>query len=212
MLEGWRKNWKNPKLAFLLVQLAAYYSHRPNKPYPSGYFDNQKPTENNMWRNSWPTMRQAQLDILSEPCTGFASAIDIGDPVNVHPKNKQEVGRRLALEAERIVYGRKIVSRGPMYSGSRIEGDKIRVSFTDIGKGLMVKGEKLKQFSIAGADKEFVWADAMIDGNTVVVHSDKVKAPKYVRYAWLSYPEGANLYNREGLPACPFATDIGLNQ
>ena len=153
-------------------------------------------------------MRQAQLDILSEPYTGFASAIDIGDPADIHPKNKQEVGRRLALEAERIVYGMKVISRGPMYSGTRIEGNKIRVSFTDIGTGLAVKGEKLKQFSIAGADGNFVWADAVIDGNTVVVHSDKVKTPKYVRYAWLSYPAGANLYNREGLPACPFAIDF----
>ncbi len=132
--------------------------------------------------------------------------IDLGEWNDIHPLNKKDVGERLALAAENIAYGNEeLVSSGPTYKSMKIKGNKITITFDDIGKGLIAKGgDQLKYFSIAGNNKKFVWANAKIKGDKVVVWSDQVKNPVAVRYAWTNNPEGANLYNKDGLPASPF--------
>ncbi|MFA7345670.1 MAG: hypothetical protein WC003_15330, partial [Terrimicrobiaceae bacterium] len=144
---------------------------------------------------------------LKLPNTGMAVTIDIGEAQNIHPKNKQEVGRRLSLLALSRTYGKKQVDEGPRYQEMKVEGGKIRVRFQALGGGLAAKGGALKQFSIAGDDKKFVWADAVIDGDSVIVSSPQVSAPVAVRYAWANNPAGCNLLNKEGFPASPFRTD-----
>jgi len=126
----------------------------------------------------------------------------------IHYKNKKEAGHRLAMAALAGVYGRNIESSGPIYDSIKVEGSSIRVKFTHVGGGLVAKGgEPLKMFAIAGADHKFVWADAVIDKDTVVVSSSKVAAPVAVRYAWADNPIGFNLFNKADLPASPFRTD-----
>jgi sialate O-acetylesterase len=138
---------------------------------------------------------------------GLACAIDIGEARNIHPANKQDVGLRLALEAQRIAYNKKIVSQGPLYKSCAVEGDKIRVFFDNADSGLITSDKKAPNgFAIAGADGKFVWANAVIDKNTVVVSSPSVKAPKYVRYAYVGYRGDLNLQNKEGLPSYPFTS------
>ena len=146
----------------------------------------------------------------------MAVAIDLGEWNDIHPDRKKEVGDRLALAAEKIAYGEKgIVYSGPIYQSATIEGNKIMIVFTNAGEGLVTNdGEELHQFAIAGADKKFAWAKAKIvhgtrfgEGDKVVVWNDDISNPMYVRYAWADNPDGANLYNQEGLPASPFRTD-----
>lgn len=218
LIQSWRKAWNEPAMPFLFVQLAAFERHQPQKKLPPDFFRNRRPSA----RGGWAPLREVQEAALLLPNTGMATAIDIGDPNDIHPKNKQEVARRLALEAERIAYGRepvraagkgepasaeKVMTRGPIYEKMKIEGGRIRLFFRFVGRGLMAKGGSLKQFSIAGNDGKFVWANAVIDGKTVVVWSPEVPSPRAVRYAWDSYPEGANLCNLDGLPAGSFRTD-----
>jgi sialate O-acetylesterase len=137
----------------------------------------------------------------------LAVAIDIGDAADIHPKNKQDVGLRLGLAAEKLAYGRDVVYSGPAYVSSAVEGGAMRVTFRHVGGGLVAGGDSgLKGFAVAGADRKFVWADAAIDGATVTVASTNVPAPVAVRYAWADNPV-CNLYNKEGLPAVPFRTD-----
>jgi len=144
---------------------------------------------------------------LSLPNTAMASAIDVGESNDIHPKNKQEVGRRLALEAEKIAYKHNIVSAGPVIKSSRITGNKITIDFNNAGKGLTTKdGKPVTGFAIAGDDKKFYWADATIKGNSVIVYSKNVVKPMAIRYAWADNP-ACNLTNKEGLPAVPFRTD-----
>jgi sialate O-acetylesterase len=141
------------------------------------------------------------------PYTGMAVTIDNGDSLDIHPRNKELVGKRLSLWALHNEYGKKdLVVSGPLYKSTKVEGNKMRISF-DFNKGLTAKESDLREFSIAGEDQNFVPAKAKIEGNTVVVWSDEVPNPMYVRYAWADNPEGANLYNKEGLPASPFRTD-----
>ncbi len=139
----------------------------------------------------------------------MAVAIDIGEWNDVHPLNKKDVGRRLALAAQKVAYGdEQAVYSGPLYQSMQIDGNKIILTFNNTGSGLMVKGNgELKQFAIAGLDKKFVWAKARIDNDKVVVWNDNISNPIAVRYAWADNPAGANLYNKEGLPAAPFRTD-----
>lgn len=144
---------------------------------------------------------------LALPNTGMAVAIDIGETRNIHPKNKQDVGWRLAQWALGTTYKKDLVISGPLYKRSKIDGAKIICEFDHISGGLIAKGAKLKHFSIAGQNKVFVWADAIIQGNKIFVSSEKVKKPVAVRYAWANNPEKCNLYNKEGLPASPFRTD-----
>ena len=158
--------------------------------------------------SNWALLREAQSEALALPNTGMAVAIDIGEWNDIHPLNKKEVGRRLALAAEKVAYSDdKVVYSGPIYQSMKIAGNKITLSFTNTGTGLIAKGGSLKGFAIAGPDKRFVWAQATIDHNKVVVWSEEVFNPVAVRYAWADNPEGPNLFNAEGLPASPFRTD-----
>ena len=141
------------------------------------------------------------------PNTGMAVIIDIGDAKDIHPKNKQDVGKRLALWALANTYGKDVVYSGPLYKSMEKKGDKIVLHFDHCGGGLVAQGgEPLKGFAIAGEDHKFVWADAKIDGDTVVVSSEQGRQPVAVRYAWADNPV-CNLYNKAGLPASPFRTD-----
>ncbi|MCL5021305.1 MAG: sialate O-acetylesterase [Bacteroidetes bacterium] len=192
MIADWRQKWGEGNFPFLFVQLPNY-GPAAGEPGPSG----------------WADVRNAQLGALALPNTGMAVTYDIGEWNDIHPLDKGDVGKRLALAAEKVAYGdNHVVYSGPIYKAMKIEGSKIVVSFTDIGTGLMAKDGPLKQFQIAGKDGKYVWAKAKISGNKVVVWSQKVSDPVSVRYAWADNPAGANLYNKEGLPASPFETEM----
>ncbi len=191
MIKSWRQAWGEGDFPFLIVQLANF----------------RKPVTNPNTSQCWPELREAQFMATKVPNTGIVTAIDIGEEKTIHPKNKQEVGRRLALTAMGTTYGKTLVYSGPVYDKMKVEGNKIRIYFTHIHGGLVAKGGQLKHFAIAGKDRKFFWANAEIDGNTVLVWSDKVKEPVAVRYAWADNPSSANLYNKEGFPAFPFRTD-----
>jgi sialate O-acetylesterase len=164
-----------------------------------------EPTQSN-----WAELRQAQLQTLIVPHTGMAVTIDLGEWNDIHPLNKQDVGKRLALQARQIAYGQKnLTASGPLYQSIKRKGNQLVISFSQIGSGLVAKDNKpLQQFAIAGPDGKFVWANAQIQGNKVVVRNDAITNPVAVRYAWADNPEGANLYNKEGLPASPFEARI----
>jgi sialate O-acetylesterase len=149
---------------------------------------------------------------LTLPKTGMATTIDIGETNDIHPLNKKDVGYRLSLAAQKVAYGDKqVLYSGPLYKSMKIKDNKITLRFSNLGSGLMIKvGVELKQFAIAGADKKFVWANAKIEGDKIVVWNDQIVSPLAVRYAWADNPEGCNLYNKEGLPASPFRTDDWL--
>ena len=140
------------------------------------------------------------------PNVGLAVITDMGDEKDIHPQRKREVGERLALAARAIAYGEKIAYSGPIYDKLTVSGDKVILNFKHVGTGLMAKDGELADFTVAGEDKKFYPATAKIDGETVVVSSEKVPSPKAVRYGWANYPLG-NLWNKEGLPASPFRTD-----
>ena len=192
MIADWRGRWKQNDVPFIYVQLPNFGEVQ--------YLPSESP---------WAVLREAQLKTLSVPNTGMAVAIDLGEWNDIHPMNKKDVGIRLALAAEHLAYSEKnIVYSGPIYQSSKTVDNKIIISFNNIGSGLITNdGEELNQFAIAGADKKFVWAKAKIDRDKVIVWSDKIANPMYVRYAWADNPDGANLYNKEGLPASPIRTD-----
>lgn len=192
MIRNWREKWNQPDLPFLFVQLANY-TEEAKEPGPS----------------NWARLREAQLMSLSVPNTAMTVAIDVGEAKDIHPKNKQDVGYRLSRNALKLAYGKDVVDSGPIYKSMQTEGNKIILSFTHADGGLVAKDKYgyLKAFSIAGADKKFYWARAMIQGDQVVVYSDDVSNPVAVRYGWADNPGDANLYNGEGLPASPFRTD-----
>ena len=189
MITDWRKQWNQGDFPFYFVQLANYMA-RKNKPAESG----------------WAELREAQAMTLKTPHTGMAVIIDIGDAKDIHPKNKQDVGLRLALNALAKDYGQAVEFSGPKYESLKIEGNSARLTFSHIGKGLVAKGGELKGFAVCGKDKKFVWATAKIDGESIVVSSPDVKEPVAVRYAWADNPE-CNLYNQDSIPASPFRTD-----
>jgi len=192
MINDWRNNWNEGNFPFLFVQLPNYMDVK-DQPSESG----------------WAMLREAQLQTLSVPNTGMAVTIDIGEWSDIHPLDKKDVGERLFLAAEKVAYDDKdVIYSGPIYQSMKIEGNKIILTFTNIGSGLEAKGDgELKSFSIAGADKQFIWAKAKIEGDNVIVWSDEVSKPIAARYAWADNPVDANLYNKEGLPASPFRTD-----
>jgi sialate O-acetylesterase len=190
LITDWRQRWNQGNLPFLYVQLANF---KKTKTQPS--------------ESEWAEIREAQSLTLSQPNTGMACIIDIGDADNIHPANKQEVGRRLALNANNLVYKIDCIVSGPRYKNYKIEGNRIRIRFAITGSGLSTKdGKEIRGFAIAGNDKQFYWANATIDGNDVIVYSNCVTAPFAVRYAWADNPI-CNLVNSEGLPAVPFRTD-----
>ncbi len=204
MIRDWRSRWGQGEFPFLFVQLA---NHDKVQTAPS--------------EGGWAFIREAQLKTLSLPNTGMAVAIDLADadnPGDIHPKNKQDVGRRLALSALAQVYGQKIEYSGPQYDSIAVEGNQIRIKFRHTESGLIAKPgpadastaaatpTTLKGFAIAGVDENWVWANARIEGNTVVVSNPVVAAPVAVRYGWAMNPIG-NLYNGAFLPASPFRSD-----
>ena len=197
LIKDWRNQFKTPQLPFLFVQLPNYLAVKPD------------PSQSN-----WAELREAQLKTLLLPNTGMAVIYDLGEWNDIHPHRKKEVGSRLALAAQKIAYqDNNSVYSGPIYQSHQIKDNKIVISFTNIGSGLVANHNKsLKYFAIAGADNQFVWANAKIESNKVVVWSSEIKNPVSVRYAWADNPDGANLYNKEGLPASPFRTDYLTNK
>lgn len=214
MITDWRKAWDQGDFPFYFCQLANY---QPKKDAPG--------------ESGWAELREAQSMTLKLPNTGQAVLIDLGESGNIHPRNKKDVGERLALIALAKDYGRKIPYSGPVYAALKIDGSKARITFKHADGGLVAKpvpatydveskrnktktapmvrnspNSELEGFAICGEDKKWVWADAKIEGDSVVVWSDKVTAPVAVRYAWADNPT-VNLYNGAGLPASPFRTD-----
>ena len=189
MIRNWREDWAQGDFSFLFVQLANWRARKA------------EPVE-----SKWAELREAQLRTLSLPKTGMAVIIDIGEANDIHPRNKQDVGRRLALSARKVAYGEDLVHSGPIYRSMKVEGNKARLAFDHVGSGLVARGGSLRGFSIAGGGGKFSWASAEIQGEEIVVWSEGISAPKAVRYAWADNP-ACNLYNAEGLPASPFRTD-----
>jgi len=207
LIADWREKWNEGDFPFLYVQLS-----NGNPP------QDKRPIE-----DYTATIRDAQTKTLSVPNTGMAVAIDIGSSLDIHYKDKLDAGLRLALAARRVAYGEKdLVAYGPMYDAMTVEGNKIRLTFKEVGSGLVLRVPPwmpiedptavaadeagLKGFAIAGDDRRWKFANAVIDGNTVVVSADDVPNPVAVRYDWSECPFG-NLANKEGLPAGPFRTD-----
>ena len=182
MITSWRAKFGQGDVPFYWVQLASF----AHSPY-------------------WAFLREAQQQTLSLPHTGQAVAIDIGEEDNIHPRNKQEVGRRLALIAANQVYGLPVEYSGPMFAGAKAEGSAMRVWFKFADKGLKA-GQPVATCEVAGADHKFYPAAGTIDGKTLVVRCDQVPQPMAVRYAWAGFAEG-HLYNAAGLPAAPFRSD-----
>lgn len=190
MIKSWREDSDSPNMNFLIVQL------------PNHGGTPEQPSE-----SDWATLREAQLmTSKTVPNTGLAVTIDVGDPSDVHPHKKLEVGQRLAMWAFGTIYEKPVVYSGPMFESSKTIGNEVRISFQHVGAGLEARGGELQGFAIAGADRKFHWAKARIDGNTVVVSSPDAPAPVAVRYAWGDSPR-CNLFNKDGLPASPFRTD-----
>ena len=204
LVKGWREVFKNEDLSFYWVGLAGFKRGHTDKPEGGG----------------WGPVREGQRRALRLDHTGMAVTTDIGHPSDIHPKNKQDIGYRLAQWALAKNYGRDVVPSGPMYKSHEVKGDTVIVHFDHVGGGLMAAtkggahlmgpveptpGEKLEAFALQDKDGSWHWADATIDGDTVVLKSDKVKAPKAVRYAYDSLPK-VNFYNKQGLPAVPFTT------
>jgi sialate O-acetylesterase len=183
MIADWRNKWKQGNFPFMYVQIA------PFKGQP-------------------PEIREAQLMTLSKSeNTAMAVTTDVGNANDIHPKNKQPVGQRLAFAARAIAYGEKIVYSGPIYDSMKASGDTIELSFKHLGGGLVAKDGDLKGFTLAGDDGKHVPAKAVIKGDKIIVSADEVKAPKAARYGWNNVPD-VNLFNKEGFPASPFRTDV----
>jgi sialate O-acetylesterase len=193
MIKNWRADWGLGDFAFLIVQLANFRA--------ASDFDSS---------STWARLREAQLQALQEPNTGLAVAIDIGEAADIHPKNKKDVGERLALGALAKAYAREIPYSGPIYRNMVLEAKGIRLFFDHASGGLLAKDGNLKTFVIAGKDRVFSPAEASVDGYSVFVSSPQVPFPEAVRYAWADNPEGCNLFNGAGLPASPFRTDNWL--
>lgn len=190
MIESWRRAWREPELPFLFVQLANFTA-LAGTPGDS----------------EWAELREAQTLTLRLPKTGMAATLDIGDADDIHPRNKKDVGHRLALQALRVVYARNIVASGPRFVSATREGTAMRVRFETGGDGLTTADRSAPVgFAIAGADRRWRWADARIEGDTVLVWSSEVPEPAAIRYAWADNPPNT-LRSRAGLPAEPFRTD-----
>jgi sialate O-acetylesterase len=192
MITNWRDVWGQGNFPFLFVQLANFMQP---KEQPGA--------------STWAELREAQTMTLSLPNTGMATIIDIGEADDIHPRNKLDVGKRLAMSALKVAYGKNVVASGPTYRDMRIEGNKVFLSFDNLGTGFYLKDRYgyVKGFSVAGKDQVFHWAKAEITGENIVLTCDGVDNPVAVRYGWADNPDDLNLYNLEGLPAVPFRTD-----
>jgi sialate O-acetylesterase len=195
MIRGWREAWGQGDFPFLFVQLANF----------------QQPNSDPVFSSGWAELREAQMVTLAEPETGMAVAIDIGDAADIHPKNKQEVGRRLAQAAKAVAYDEDLTASGPIFKEFTVAGHRAIIAFDHVGGGLVAQDGALKRFEIAGKDGMFRWAQARIVGERVEVWHDDIQEPMAVRYAWSNNPEGCNLYNKAGLPASPFRTMEDIN-
>ena len=193
MITDWRNHWKEGNFPFYFVQLASFNASNGNSQKGS----------------AWAELREAQTLTLSLPKTGMAVTTDIGTSNDIHPKNKQDVGKRLAAIALNDTYGKGNVYSGPVFQSMKIEGNKVVLNFSHTGSGLMVKDKNanLKGFQIAGVDEKFHSAKATLRGNQVIVMAEAVTQPVAVRYAWADDAGEANLFNKEGFPAGPFRTD-----
>jgi len=199
LINSWREQWGVGDFPFLFVQLAAYHKHNP-EPEDTG----------------WARLREAQTLALTLPNTGMAVASDAGHQTNVHPPDKPLVAARLTAAALQVAYGQNVIAAGPTFRRLTVTGNQAVLQFDHVGGGLItrdvhadghrVPADVLKVFSVCGADQTFHWADAVIQGDKVVVSSPKVAGPVAVRYAWADFPL-CNLYNEEGFPAVPFRTD-----
>lgn len=192
MIKDWRKQWGQGDFPFLFVQLANHQE------------ESAEPKESN-----WAELREAQSMALALPNTGMAVTIDIGEANDIHPKNKLEVGMRLGIAAMKVAYGKQVIFSGPSFKQMRIEHDQIIIEYNKTGSGLMTRDKYgyVRGFQVAGEDRQFYWAQATINNNTVIVRCKNVKKPVAVRYAWDNNPGALDLYNKEGLPAVPFRTD-----
>jgi sialate O-acetylesterase len=190
LVGDWRAQWGNPELPFYFVQLAPHKA--PQKDPGNGQI---------------AEMRWEQAKSLAIPHTGMAVTLDIGEEKDVHPRNKLDVGKRLARLALTRTYGKSGESSGPIFRESLVQNDRVIIKFDHTAGGLVAKDAPLRQFAIAGTDGRFAWAEAVIEGDNVIVSNPSITAPAFVRYAWADNPAGANLYNSEGLPAAPFRTD-----
>lgn len=193
LIDDWRVRWGQGYLPFLFVQLAAYRERSAT------------PKQEDEWTN----FRDAQsTTLLRSPNTAMACAIDIGETNNIHPKSKQDVGKRLYMAAKTKAYGSTEVYSGPMFKSAKLEGNSVRISFIYAQNGLKTKGDvSVKGFAVAGIDGKWVWADAKIDGKDIIVSSTEIIVPTQVQYAWQSNPD-CNLYNAENLPVLPFKAKI----
>ncbi|MGJ1192448.1 sialate O-acetylesterase [Sphingobacterium sp. G1-14] len=192
LISNWRAQFGQPQLPFLMVQL------------PNFMAKDTVPAESN-----WARIREAQFEVSKEvPLTALAVTYDLGEWNDIHPLNKKDMAKRLFLCALKMLYGEQVVASGPRFKHMRTDGNQVVVSFNEIGKGLAIgHGKKLQHFAIAGSDRKFVWANAIIRGNEVVLSHPKISNPQAVRYAWSNNPEDANLVNKEGMLAVPFRTD-----
>ena len=193
LINDWREHWNQGAFPFYFVQLASYGANDGNSATGS----------------TWAELREAQMMTLSTPNTGIAVTTDIGDTHDIHPRNKKDVGKRLAAIALHDSNNNIIISGGPIYQSMRIESSRVIISFNNTGSGLTVKDRYgyLKGFEIAGADKKFHYAKAIIDGNNVIVFHDDIANPVAVRFGWADDAKDCNLYNSDGFPAGPFRTD-----
>jgi sialate O-acetylesterase len=193
LMADWRNTWHKSRLPFLIVQLPEFMEAK------------ELPSE-----SKWAETRAVQQKLGTLPDAATVVTLGLGEWNDIHPLSKADVGHRLALQAESLVYGNKaVVASGPVLKSVAAKQGKLILSFSDTGSGLIAKGgPPLKTFAVAGADQRYVWAKAIISGHTVVVWNEAIPQPEYVRYAWADYPEGANLYNKEGLPASPFEAAV----
>lgn len=190
LIKEWRDLWELGNLPFLFVQLPEFMEAK------------NEPLESN-----WATLREQQLKTLSVTNTAMVVTLGLGEWNDIHPLRKKEVSERLALAAEKLAYRKNVVASGPLFKSMKVKGNKIEISFTGCGSGLTTSdGKELKYFAVAGIDEEYAWAKAKIKGNRVIVWNDSIKIPIQVRYAWADNPAGANLCNKEGLPASSFQT------
>jgi sialate O-acetylesterase len=191
LIRNWRKDWGRPELPFLWVQLANY------EPLP---YDDATP--------DWPALREAKSLALALPHTAQAVAIDVGDPHDIHPRDKQTVGHRLALAARNTVYGEDVAYFGPVCTAAAREGSAVRLSFAHVDGGLVARGGELTWFELGDVDGAFMPAEARIEGDTVLVTAPALRVPAAVRYAWADNPSGCNLYNAAAPPASPFRMEV----
>ncbi|HEX4850134.1 MAG TPA: sialate O-acetylesterase, partial [Puia sp.] len=193
MIKDWREHWGEGDFPFYFVQLASYNEHGGDSRNGS----------------SWAELREAQTSTLALPNTGMAVTVDIGQSNDVHPKNKQDVGKRLAAIALNNLYGQTMEFSGPVYQSMKVEGNQVILTFTHVGSGFMTKDKYgyVKGFELAGKDQRFYYAKAAIHGNQIVLQCDSVQNPIEARYAWADDAGEVNLYNNEGFPAVPFRTD-----